>query len=404
MFSTFGDTIQYLDEQLPADVDGRERVKVVGAETTPDQRTGLLLRFCPESVSGTSGYTPAGGEVDLLLSNDVLSEGQDLQQAAAVVSYDMPWNPQRMVQRYGRVIRLKSPHDAVHLTTMLPEPGDLEEILKLEIAIRRKIVAARPYGLEVEVVDRTEEETRAYARRMAEGDASILDEDDELGGANAFSGESLRADLRRELEEGRGDELKNLPWGIGATFRQGSGCPSSGAPGVFFACRARGERYWRYVTEDEVIGEPATILRRIDPGQAEGVESPPLDLEAAWERAVGSIVAEHNAEVGSGAAESVGPLQQWALGVLADPAVALPPGAADAYDALQVGRGQPVRRAIGDVKRRAEAGRITRSAAAREIVDIVRMFGLRKVELPDERETIEPEDVGVVCWMGVLGE
>ena len=95
-----------------------------------------------------------------------------------------------------------------------------------------------------------------------------------------------------------------------------------------------------------------------------------------------------------------GPLAE----VLADPAVALPPGAADAYDALQVGRGQPVRRAIGDVKRRAEAGRITRSAAAREIVDIVRMFGLRKVELPDERETIEPEDVGVVCWMGVLGE
>ena len=84
------------------------------------------------------GYTPEDGQVDLLLSNDVLSEGQNLQQAGAVISYDMPWNPQRMVQRYGRVIRLKSPHDEVSLTTMLPEAGDLEEILKLEIAIRRK--------------------------------------------------------------------------------------------------------------------------------------------------------------------------------------------------------------------------------------------------------------------------
>ena len=163
-----------------------------------------------------------------MLSNDVLSEGQNLQQAGAVVSYDMPWNPQRMVQRYGRVIRLKSPHDDVHLTTMLPEAGDLEEILKLEIAIRRKIVAARPYGMEVEVVDNMEQEARAYARRVVDGDETLLDEDDEPGGTHGFSGETLRADLRRELEEGRGDELRNLPWGIGAAFRQDSEVPLRG--------------------------------------------------------------------------------------------------------------------------------------------------------------------------------
>ena len=47
----------------------------------------------------------------------------------AVVSYDMPWNPQRVVQRNGRVIRLLSPHDQVQLTTMLPTAGDLDELL-----------------------------------------------------------------------------------------------------------------------------------------------------------------------------------------------------------------------------------------------------------------------------------
>ena len=94
---------------------------------------------------------------------------------------------------------------------------------------------------------------------------------------------------------------------------------------MFFACRARGERHWRYVSADKVVAEPASILRRINPGLAEGVESPPIDLEAAWERAVASIVEEHNAELRAGASESVGPLQQWALEVLADPMVALPP-------------------------------------------------------------------------------
>jgi len=402
VFSTFADTVRYLDEQLPSPVADRERVTVIGAESSPDDRTRLLSRFCPETVI-RPGYEPPEGEVDALLSNDVLSEGQNLQQAAAVVSYDMPWNPQRMVQRYGRVIRLKSPHDKVQLTTMLPEPGELEEILKLEIAIRRKIVAARPYGMEVQVIDKTEEEARAYAKRLAEGDSALLDEDDEAGGAHGLSAEALRAELRRELEEGRGEELNNLPWGIGAAFRQGPDTPSAGPPGVFFACRAKGQRYWRFVHDTGVIGEPASILRLIDPGHAAGVPEPPIDLEAAWEKAVASIVEEHNGEAMAAASRSLGPIQRWALELLADPEIAVPPGGAEAYAALGVGRSQPVRRALGEVRRLLGEDKIAPNGAAKRIVDIVRMFGLRKVEAVPEREQISGDDVGVVCWIGVLG-
>ena len=96
MFSAFADTVRYLDEHIPGRVAGRERVTVIGAETDPDERTRMLARFCPETVV-RPGYEPPDGEVDLLLSNDVLSEDQNLQQAAAVISYDMPWNPQRVV-------------------------------------------------------------------------------------------------------------------------------------------------------------------------------------------------------------------------------------------------------------------------------------------------------------------
>ena len=431
VFTTFADTVRYLDEHLPESVAGRNRVTVVGAETNPDQRTAMLSRFCPDTVV-RPGYRPPDGEVDLLLSNDVLSEGQNLQQAAAVVSYDMPWNPQRMVQRYGRVIRLKSPHADVHLTTMLPEPGDLEVILKLERAIRRKIMAARPFGMEVQVVDDANDEMRAYAARLAEGDETLLDEAE--GGANAGAGgadgldgpdgaarahgpnnEVLRAELGRELAEGRGDELRKLPWGVGAAFRQGPGVPSSGAPGVFFACRVEGERYWRYVDADNVLVEPAAILRRIDPGSAPGVEAPTdIDLEAAWERAARSIVEEHNALAAPGGqpggqaaagsrSRSVGKVQAWAVALLADPSVTLPPGGETAYQALGVGRNQPVRRALGEIKRQTERNEITRSDAALRIAEVVRSFGLRVVEPPPERRPVTTDDVGVVCWMAVGG-
>ena len=221
----------------------------------------MLARFCPETVI-RPGYDPTGGEVDLLLSNDVLSEGQNLQQAAAVISYDMPWNPQRVVQRYGRVVRLKSPHDTVSLVSMLPEPGDLELILRLEAAIQRKIVAARPYGMEIEVTDaQVEEDIRAYAMRLGSDDATLLDEDDPTGEGQVLSGELLRAELQRAAAEGEIDRLLNLPWGIGSQFAQGPAVPSVGPPGVFFACRTPDDhRHWRYVAEDgQIASAPATI-------------------------------------------------------------------------------------------------------------------------------------------------
>ncbi len=164
IFASFGDTIAYLDENLPAAFAGRERVVVIGTESDPDSRSAALARFCPRTVVRPD-YVPPDGEVDLLLSTDVLSEGQNLQQAGAVISYDMPWNPQRVVQRNGRVIRLKSDHDEVHLATLLPEPGDLEAVLRLEATIRRKILAASVYGMESEVIEGVEAELRSYAAR-----------------------------------------------------------------------------------------------------------------------------------------------------------------------------------------------------------------------------------------------
>src|SRR5206468_6999645 len=176
-------------------------------------------RFAPKTVVGPD-YEPKDGEVDLLISTDVVSEGQNLQQAQAVISYDMPWNPQRVVQRNGRVIRLLSPHDEVYLTTMLPEPGELEELLKLEALVRAKIVAAGVFGMEVEVLDDIETELRAYAGRLEAGELEALESEDDEALSVAFLGEQLRALVMRAFEEGELQRILAMPWGIGAVVRQ----------------------------------------------------------------------------------------------------------------------------------------------------------------------------------------
>ena len=83
--------------------------------------------------------------------------------------------------------------------------------------------------------------------------------------------------------------------------------------------------------------------------------------------------------------------------------IVVPVGGSEVYEALSVGRSQPVRRGLGEIKRLLDGEKIARTGAAKRIVDVVKMFGLRKVEAAPEKEEIGAEDVGVVWWMGVVG-
>ena len=412
VFSTFGATVRYLDEKLPEGVGDRDRIVVIGGETSPDERTAALGRFAPATVVNPD-YQPIGGEVDLLLSTDVLSEGQNLQQAQAVISYDMPWNPQRVVQRNGRVIRLRSPHEEVYLTTMLPKPGELERLLGLEAAIQAKIKAASGvYGMESEVIEGLEAELKNFAERLAAGDDRLLEDAEQESGA--FIGEELRLLIGRAIEEGEVRRIEGLPWGVGACFRQTSAGRSQGPAGVFFATRTKrgaegdaGYRYWRYLELDgEIERNDLEILRRIDPSGGEPTEPVGIDFDEAWQKVAADILQEHNTRADLRTQqEPIGPRQRWALELLRDPAVSLPVAddrADEIEAALSVERSSAVRRALGEVQADLEAGEISRDGAVVAIVSVVEEFGLRPVEAPPLPQRIGIDDLGVVCWMAVL--
>jgi len=103
-----------------------------------------------------------------------------------------------------------------------------------------------------------------------------------------------------------------------------------------------------------------------------------------------------------GAEEQVGPRQRWALEVLRDPLVALPPGAGEAAQALEAARSSSARNALGLVQRAIDDGELTLDGAAERIVAVVGELGLRPVAPPALPEPIGVEDLGVVCWIGVL--
>ncbi|MFO7894500.1 MAG: DEAD/DEAH box helicase [Longimicrobiales bacterium] len=99
-------------------------------------RGRVVDRFAP----GANGRPePPGRErVDVLVATDVLAEGLNLQDARHVVSYDLPWNPVRLLQRIGRVDRLGSPHQEVVPHLFVPANG-LDAVLGLTRRLRRKL-------------------------------------------------------------------------------------------------------------------------------------------------------------------------------------------------------------------------------------------------------------------------
>ncbi|MCS7123464.1 MAG: helicase-related protein, partial [Candidatus Aenigmarchaeota archaeon] len=129
IFSFYSDTIDYLYDSLTEDQDfgknfGKKILKVTGSFST-SQRKQIIEQFLDS-------------DVDLLLSTDILSEGQNLQKARIVINYDLHWNPVRMIQRAGRIDRIGSPYKEIFIYNFYPEK-ELESLLELVKILQGKI-------------------------------------------------------------------------------------------------------------------------------------------------------------------------------------------------------------------------------------------------------------------------
>jgi superfamily II DNA/RNA helicase/HKD family nuclease len=77
-------------------------------------------------------------DLRILIATDVLAEGINLHRSNVVINYDLPWNPTRVLQRAGRVNRLGSEFDKVHIFNFFPTTQS-DKHLGLEINITNKI-------------------------------------------------------------------------------------------------------------------------------------------------------------------------------------------------------------------------------------------------------------------------
>lgn len=175
LFTEFRDTARALLQALHR----RGGVALVDGEgaflgLSPCGRRTAIERFAPRANHAPP--PPAHERVDLLIATDVLSEGLNLQDAECVISYDLPWNPVRLIQRVGRIDRLGSPHDVVHSFHFLPDAG-LDRLLRLQARLRRKLDAiGSTIGAEADVLGEGDVPLSTLVERLAAGEPDALDD------------------------------------------------------------------------------------------------------------------------------------------------------------------------------------------------------------------------------------
>ena len=169
IFSQFADTVRYLGDQLAA----RNISKAAGVTGGTTDPTALAWRFSPVSNEKRAQVKPED-EVRVLVATDVLSEGQNLQDAHIVVNFDLPWAIIRLIQRAGRVDRIGQQAQNILCYTFLPTEG-IERIISLRSRVSQRLKE----NADVVGADELffEGDTREELLNLYNENAGILDDD-----------------------------------------------------------------------------------------------------------------------------------------------------------------------------------------------------------------------------------
>ena len=131
VFTQYSDTANYIYKQL--EKRGIKNIeKVTGATKNS---TSIVERFSPIS---NKADIEKENELRILIATDVLSEGQNLQDAHIIVNYDLPWAIIRLIQRAGRVDRIDQSSEKNYCYSFFPA-DEVEKIISLRTRLNKRI-------------------------------------------------------------------------------------------------------------------------------------------------------------------------------------------------------------------------------------------------------------------------
>ena len=249
IFTEYTTTAKYLLGKLRK-MFPEKTIEHITGDTKRVTRMSYIERFAPESNLADDQRLEEK-EIDMLVSTEVLSEGQNLQDCNYVINYDLPWNPMRIVQRTGRIDRLTSKYDVIHSRACYPA-RELDDILKLMGKLLNKIETVNTVmGLDSELLGETptpqhynggiKDRLRVLGQKgkAASDIISTMERESDM-----MPQDTPLNEIARRAKEIGVDELMAMPMG------RRSGKAGNGKKCILAYARERPERYVYFVTYD----------------------------------------------------------------------------------------------------------------------------------------------------------
>ena len=137
VFTEHRDTLNYLVMRIRDTLGSQEAVVTIHGGTNRDDRRKVQEAFRNDP------------DVLVLVATDAAGEGVNLQNANLMVNYDLPWNPNRMEQRFGRIHRIGQ-REVCHLWNLVAaqtREGEVFKTLLDKLAIEHKALGGRVFNV-----------------------------------------------------------------------------------------------------------------------------------------------------------------------------------------------------------------------------------------------------------------
>jgi superfamily II DNA or RNA helicase len=137
LFTEHRDTLNYLQRQIGTLLGRPRAVVMIHGGMGREERRKAQESFLHDP------------EVQVLLATDAAGEGINLQRAHLMVNYDLPWNPNRLEQRFGRIHRIGQT-EVCHLWNLVAEEtreGDVYRRLLEKLEEARKALGGQVFDV-----------------------------------------------------------------------------------------------------------------------------------------------------------------------------------------------------------------------------------------------------------------
>ncbi len=137
IFTEPKDTLHYLVDKVRARLGNPDAVDVIHGGVSREERRNVIERFMQDR------------DMLVLIANDAAGEGVNLQRGHLMVNYDLPWNPNKIEQRFGRIHRIGQT-EVCHLWNLVAadtREGEVYARLLEKLEAAREALGGRVYDV-----------------------------------------------------------------------------------------------------------------------------------------------------------------------------------------------------------------------------------------------------------------